>query len=196
MLSDRLNRNLVAQATRDPLTGLFNRRAFEEIAFREISGAARTGMSLSLLMFDLDQFKQINDRYGHAAGDAVLNTVVATLRNCLRDEDFLCRWGGDEFFALLPRAKREQAQNVAERVLTSFEALNFSIEEQPIEIAVSIGIVTHEGSSKDIASLVLLADAALYQAKEAGRKRFAFARVGNAVNGSRQPGTPDCPSRA
>lgn len=189
MLSDRLNRTLVVQAMRDPLTDLFNRRAFEEIAFREMSGAARTGMGISLLLFDIDYFKQVNDHYGHATGDAVIVAVARTLRGCLRDEDFLGRWGGDEFLALLPRARREQAQNVAERVLQSFEEFSFPLDGKSIQVAVSIGIVTNEGGAKDIPALIKLADGALYQAKASGRKQFAFAQVGNALNGSPQPGT-------
>jgi diguanylate cyclase (GGDEF)-like protein len=196
MLSDRLNRDLVVQAMRDPLTDLFNRRAFEEIAFREMSGAARTGVGLSLLMFDIDRFKQVNDRYGHAAGDTVLNAVASTLRACLRDEDFLCRWGGDEFIALLPRAGREQAQNVAARILESFEALNFTIAGHPLEIAVSIGGVTSDSGEKDFLSLVELADSALYRAKQMGRKCFALAPEGHSPEDYPQPGTTDCPSQA
>lgn len=175
MISDRLNRDLLVQAMRDPLTHLFNRRAFEEIAFREISGASRTGSGLALLMIDLDQFKQVNDRYGHTAGDEVLIAVAATLRESLRDEDFLCRWGGDEFLALLPRAHGEQARQVAERILQSFSTLNFALGEDPIDIAVSIGIVANENGAKDLSALIAQADTALYQAKKTGRRRFAFA---------------------
>ena len=175
MVSDRLNRDLLVQAMRDPLTHLFNRRAFEEIAFREISGAARTGAGLALLMIDLDQFKQVNDRFGHTTGDEVLITVASTLRNSLRDEDFLCRWGGDEFLALLPRARHEQAQIVAERILHSFANLNLTLGDETLDIAVSIGIVTNEVGSRDLASLIALADSALYEAKKTGRRRFAFA---------------------
>jgi diguanylate cyclase (GGDEF)-like protein len=196
MLSERLNRTLVAQAMRDPLTALFNRRAFEEIAFREMSGAARTGLGLSLLMFDIDRFKLVNDQYGHATGDAVLIAVTKTLRDSLRDEDFLCRWGGDEFFALLPRAKREQAQHVAERVLQAFEDFSFPLEGKSIQIAVSIGIATNEGDAKDIPSLIKLADAALYRAKAAGRGRFAFAQEDNSLEDNTEPDISDCPSEA
>ncbi len=174
MVSERLNRNLVVQALRDPLTGLYNRRAFEEIAFREISGASRTGLGLSVAIFDIDHFKQINDRHGHVAGDAVLSAVAATLRHNLRDEDFVCRWGGDEFCALLPRAKREQARKVAERILQAVAELDISFEERTMKVAVSIGVVTDEGRAKDVSELVGRADAALYRAKAAGRKRIAF----------------------
>jgi diguanylate cyclase (GGDEF)-like protein len=175
MVSERLNRELVVKALRDPLTGLYNRRALEEIAFREISGAARTGLGLSVMLLDIDRFKQVNDKYGHAAGDAVLKTVSATLRRTLRDEDFLCRWGGDEFCALLPRAKREQAQTAAARVLQAFEELSFTFEGKAIKITISMGIMTEENRAKDFSSLVAQADAALYRAKKSGRRRFVFA---------------------
>jgi diguanylate cyclase (GGDEF)-like protein len=175
MVSERLNRYLVIQAMHDPLTGLYNRRAFEEIAFREISGAARAGLGISVMVFDIDHFKQVNDKHGHTVGDAVLNTAAATLRQTLRDEDFLCRWGGDEFCALLPRARREQAQHAAERILQAFHELNFSLHEKSIPIAISIGIVTAESHSRNLSLLIERADAALYRAKEAGRNQFAFA---------------------
>jgi diguanylate cyclase (GGDEF)-like protein len=179
MLSERLNRALVIQAMRDPLTNIYNRRAFEEIAFREISGASRSGLHLSLLMFDLDHFKEINDEHGHLTGDAVLRAVSAVLRDGLRDEDFLCRWGGDEFCALLPRAKAEQAEVVARRVLQAFEDFAFPREGKAIKLSVSIGIVSDEGQARNLSDLVLRADAALYQAKDAGRKRFALAPPGS-----------------
>jgi diguanylate cyclase (GGDEF)-like protein len=175
MVSERLNRELIVQAMRDSLTGLYNRRAFEEIAFREIAGASRTGAPVSVLVLDVDHFKRVNDEHGHTAGDAVLKAVSDALRDGLRTEDFLCRWGGDEFCAMLPRAGRDQAQNVAERVLKTFESFDFQFAEKSIQVTLSIGIMTDEGHAKDLSLLVQLADAALYQAKQAGRNRFAFA---------------------
>jgi len=175
MLSERLNRALVIQAMRDPLTGVYNRRAFEEIAFHELSGAARSGLPLSLLLFDLDRFKDINDEYGHVVGDAVLRAAAGVLRGGLRDEDFLCRWGGDEFCALLPRATAEQAETVARRVLRAYEEIAFPHEGKTIEITVSIGIVSDQGKARSLSELVSRADAALYQAKDAGRNRYALA---------------------
>jgi len=175
MVSERLNRNLVIQAMCDSLTGLYNRRAFEEISFREISGASRSGLGLSLLLFDIDHFKRINDKFGHVAGDTVIQTVATTLRHSLRDEDFLCRYGGDEFCALLPRAQREHAENVAERVLQTFRELDFRLEGKAVEISVSIGITTDETCTMDLSSLITQADKALYRSKKAGRKGFSFA---------------------
>lgn len=175
MLTERLNRALVIQAMLDPLTNIYNRRAFEEIAFRELSGASRSGLQLSLVMFDLDHFKEINDAYGHLAGDAVLRTAAGLLRDSLRDEDFLCRWGGDEFCALLPRAKLEQAEAVARRVLQAFEEFTFSHGGNRLRMSVSIGIASDGSQARNLSDLVLRADTALYQAKIAGRNRFATA---------------------
>ncbi|MDR3726289.1 MAG: GGDEF domain-containing protein [Terracidiphilus sp.] len=175
MVSERLNRDLVVQAMHDPLTGRLNRRALEEIAFREVSGIARSGQALSVVMFDIDHFKLINDKHGHAAGDAVLSGVAAILRRSLRDEDFLSRWGGDEFCALLPRARREQAENVAERARLAVEESDFQVDGKSLKTTLSAGIATDNGAGEDFSALVKLADDALYRAKDAGRNRFASA---------------------
>jgi diguanylate cyclase (GGDEF)-like protein len=179
MMSERLNRELTIQAMRDPLTGLYNRRAFEEIGFREIAGASRTGLPVSVMVFDLDHFKAVNDKHGHSAGDALLKTVANALRSSLRNEDLLCCWGGDEFCALLPRANRDQARIVAERILRSIGGLTFSHQGKEISIEISIGIMSEEDHLRSLASLVDLADAALYRAKQEGRKRLAFAQQEN-----------------
>jgi len=179
MVSERLNLDLVLQAMRDPLTGLYNRRAFEEIAFREMSGTSRTRLPFSVLIFDLNRFKHVNDRFGHAAGDAVLCDAAARLRASLRDEDYLGRWGGDEFCALLPRATKEQTQFVAQRVLQAFDELLFSAGGKTMKISVSIGAATYEGAGKDFFSVVKRADDAMYRAKKANRRGSAFAQDGD-----------------
>jgi diguanylate cyclase (GGDEF)-like protein len=179
MMSERLVRELTVQAMHDPLTGLYNRRAFEEIGFREIAGASRTGLPISVMVFDLDHFKAVNDKYGHSTGDALLKAVANALSSSLRDEDVLCRWGGDEFCALLPRANRDQARIVAERIMRSIGALTFSSDGKEIGIEVSIGITSDEDHLRSLASLVDLADAALYRAKQEGRKRLTFAEEEN-----------------
>lgn len=175
MVSERLSHDLLAQALRDPLTGLYNRRAFEDVAFRELSGAVRTGLGLTLVVFDIDRLKHINDTYGHHAGDAVLLVAARTLRAGLRDEDFLCRWGGDEFCALLPRADRDQAQTAIKRIHQAFVDLDFKYEGTSIEVTISTGIVTDNKQTREVSTLLKQADAALYRAKEAGRNRFAVA---------------------
>lgn len=175
MVSERLNRDLVVQAMRDPLTGLYNRRAFEEIAFRELSGAARTGLDLALIVLDLDHLKQINDQYGHPAGDAAIVAASAALRESLRDEDFLCRWGGDEFCALLPRVRREHAEAVMERVQQCLREVDFKVDGQAVDLTVSSGVVTGEGGTLELSALLKRADDALYRAKQAGRNRSELA---------------------
>ena len=126
-------------------------------------------------MLDIDRFKQFNDRLGHLGGDAVLVATAATLRRSLRDEDYLCRWGGDEFCAMLPRARSEQAQVAVKRILKMFEELDFSIEGRPIRIEISVGMVTDEGTAKSFGSLVRQADKAMYRAKQADQNGYAFA---------------------
>jgi diguanylate cyclase (GGDEF)-like protein len=173
-LSERLNYALIDQAMHDPLTGAYNRRAFEVAAFREISGALRSGSPLSLLVIDLDGFKEINDLYGHDAGDDVLRASADVLRKSLRDEDLLCRWGGDEFCVLLPRAQRRQAEAAAQRLLKAFENSPFSIARTPVRLSVSIGIAQHKPEEHTLSPLFTRADAALYHVKENGGNAFAF----------------------
>ena len=175
IVGERLNRDLKVQATHDPLTGLYNRRAFEEIAVHEISGCERTGSPLAIAMFDIDHFKQINDQFGHSAGDSVLKAAAEVLTHSMRDEDFLCRWGGEEFCALLPRASREQVQEVAQRVLQAFRDADIQVRGKKIPITVSIGVASSDGASRPFLGLVEAADAALYRVKQNGRNGFAYA---------------------
>ncbi len=173
-LSDRLNHTLLEQAMHDPLTGAFNRRAFETAAFREISGALRSGLPLSLLVIDVDHFKRINDLYGHDAGDDLLRACADMLRGTLRDEDLLCRWGGDEFCALLPRAQRHQAEAAAQRLLSAFAMAHFSYARTPIKVTVSIGIADYRPGEVSLSPMFMRADSALYRIKEQGRNGYAF----------------------
>lgn len=175
MLSERLNRTMTEQAMRDPLTQLYNRRAFEELAFREISGAARSKAALSFLIFDLDKFKSINDQYGHTAGDEILRSSAILLREGLRDEDFLARWGGDEFCAILPRTGPAQAEAVAVRILSAFSHHTFPCAHKKISVTLCVGISLLENGERDLHALFARADAALYRAKTSGRNTFEFA---------------------
>ena len=172
VVGERVHRDLKVQAMHDSLTGLYNRRAFEEISVHELSGAERTNSSLSLLMIDLDRFKLINDAHGHLGGDQVLKQSAQVLSRSLREEDFLCRWGGEEFCALLPRATREQAGEIAERALREFAAADWRVHGMPVSVTVSIGVATVQGGQSAFADLVELADAALYRAKEKGRNGY------------------------
>ena len=175
VVGERVHRDLKVQAMHDSLTGLYNRRAFEEIAFHELSGAERTDTGLSLLMIDIDHFKLINDEHGHLGGDQVLKQSAEVLTRSLREEDFLCRWGGEEFCALLPRATRDQAGEIADRALRAFAAADMRVHGRPVSITVSIGITTLHGERCEFGALVAAADAALYRAKAQGRNNCVHA---------------------
>lgn len=165
----------------DPLTGIHNRRSFIALCEQELLKTSRSGEVFSLMMFDLDHFKEINDRYGHRTGDAVLCAVVEKLRNSVRNIDIVGRWGGEEFVALLPKADAEAAMIVAHRLryhvdsiaLPSPRSHNASARHD-ITITVSIGVATYFGHDATITILDLLhqCDSAMYQAKADGRDRI------------------------
>jgi len=162
----RLEEDLRAQANTDPLTGINNRRYFLEQLQQEIQRARRYGNQLSMLLIDLDNFKQINDRFGHAAGDQVLQRAVALLAAGLRSPDILARFGGDEFAALLPETDLETARQVAQRLCD--DAANTPVMEDGSggTFSFSIGVTM---LADEEGALIRDADAALYDAKAAGR---------------------------
>ena len=178
MTAERLQNDLDNQANRDSLTGALNRRAFGLIAAKEVTRARRHGKPLSVLMIDLDKFKQVNDRLGHYGGDTMLCRFVATAQRILRGDDVLCRFGGEEFVALLPDTSAEQARLAAERLRIAFSAESATVvvadAPQPFPVTVSIGIGELAPGEK-IESLLRRADAALYYAKERGRNRCEHA---------------------
>ena len=159
-------------ALTDPLTGAFNRRTFLELAEKEIARTRRARGSLSLIMLDLDHFKQMNDRNGHLAGDEVLKGVVAITLTCLRKEDFLVRYGGEEFCILLPSVAIDRAAVMAERIREAVEQARFSFKGRALSVTISIGVTTlsMEGN-ENVDTVVNRADEALYAAKKAGRNR-------------------------
>ena len=159
--NDRLQEELNHHATHDPLTGALNRRAFALLAEKQAAQAARTGRPLAVLMMDLDHFKRINDTLGHSGGDATLCRFVAVAGDVLRAEDVLCRFGGEEFVALLPHAEAAQAVAAAERLRLAFTATGATV---------SIGVASLR-PGEDLEDLLRRADAALYDAKRAGRDR-------------------------
>jgi diguanylate cyclase (GGDEF)-like protein len=159
-------------ATRDPLTGLYNRRMFNELANAALSRARRTQASVSLLALDLDRFKRVNDAYGHLTGDQVLTTFAKVLGNTLRKEDLVARYGGEEFVALLPDTTQSAAVRLAERVRTSLAKMTIRSAGHHVHITVSIGLVSERGSQlPSLKALLSSADEALYAAKELGRNR-------------------------
>jgi len=159
----------------DPLTGTFNRRTFQELAEKEISRARRTKAPLSMIMFDLDQFKRINDQHGHLTGDDVLKKFAAIVQESLRREDLLVRYGGEEFCVLLPDVSVERAFQLAERILDVVGGTPFHArknDKRLFAVTVSAGVAgLREEDGNDIAGLVGRSDDALYTAKATGRNR-------------------------
>ena len=163
-------------ATHDALTGLFNRRAAAERLVLERARAERLRTPLSVLMLDIDHFKRINDRWGHAAGDGVLVALADALRHQLRASDLGVRHGGEEFLVILPGDSAAQAFEAAERIRGEVAKLAVPLDGDTASITVSIGIATFDGS-ESAEQLVARADAALYRAKQAGRDRSVLAEA-------------------
>ncbi|WP_263384223.1 GGDEF domain-containing protein [Granulicella arctica] len=160
-------------STRDGLTSLFNRTYFMDRLRREMAQAVRHHMPLSLLMVDTDNFKQINDRYGHTAGDHVLQSLAHTCTLLLREGDVLARYGGEEFVLLLPATSEDGAWQVAEKLRSALEAMRVTLIdlEEPMSITVSIGLSGRQGQDDTADALFGRADRALYRAKLAGKNR-------------------------
>ena len=167
-----LNHDLVRLATRDSLTGALNRASFLAAGREELSRCERQGGAFSIVLFDVDHFKQINDQYGHAAGDAVLIELVRTLSRSLRGYDHLARLGGEEFAVLLPELDGSSAARVAERARQSLNAAAVEVNGETLRMRVSGGISSYPADGRTITDLLNAADAVLYRAKEAGRNRI------------------------
>lgn len=165
---------LERQARTDPLTGAMNRLALAESIARELARAQRSQRPLSVLMFDLDFFKQLNDRLGHQAGDAALKKVTAATLHHLRASDLLARYGGEEFVALLPDTGKDHSLHTAERLRQRIESLGIP-RGDGAALTASFGVATFPADGDDFDSLVARADTALYAAKQAGRNRVVAA---------------------
>lgn len=164
-------------AKTDSLTGLHNRRSFMDIAEKELSRTTRYGDPLAVMMIDIDHFKAINDTHGHRVGDSVLTAFGTLCQQTLRPFDTIGRLGGEEFAILLPRANRDQAMGVGERVRQAIERAHFAQERGvPLHITVSIGVAEICGAMTNIDTLLNQADTALYEAKHAGRNRVCAYR--------------------
>lgn len=155
----------------DPLTGLYNRRRFEDLMATEMQMSLRHGDTNSLLIIDIDHFKKVNDRYGHPAGDKVLEQVAKVLQGKLRKTDILCRIGGEEFVALCKRATKTAAMEIGEKLRLAIEALHVSFGKDDIGVTISVGIATvNDGNIDHTAdNLYRQADIAVYRSKEKGR---------------------------
>ncbi|WP_286239612.1 diguanylate cyclase [Neptuniibacter halophilus] len=167
---------LLELASTDPLTRVMNRRAFEDQAVLEIERALRYGREFSLILLDIDHFKQINDQYGHHFGDRVLVSIARLLESCLRNIDSLCRHGGEEFVLLLPETNTHAAMELAERLRSEIEAFKINENGETVHLTASFGVTTWRRSEVDIQPAVKRADRAMYQAKEEGRNRVQLAQ--------------------
>ncbi len=161
---------LLAEARTDALTGLKNRRAFNEELNRQFAQRQRQGIVFSLLLIDLDQFRQVNDTHGHPAGDLVLQTVADLLTKTLREMDLVYRYGGDEFAVICPGSRLREAATAAERIRQAVERTPVQLGDGSNSLTLSVG-VAEVGGSEIADGLLQRTDEALYAAKHAGRNR-------------------------
>lgn len=169
------NRQLEDQALHDDLTGLRNRAGLRDILYEAVQHAHQNRQPLCLMFLDIDHFKPVNDTYGHAMGDEILQRFARTLKGMVRSEDTLVRWGGEEFLLLCPNTSIEQARRLAEKLRTSVEYDSWPHEQT---LTCSFGVAANSGG--DPRTLIEQADKALYRAKESGRNQVAVADSGAA----------------
>lgn len=175
-LDEDFQRQMFESASRDALTQVYNKRFFMEQLASEHAYAARHGSDLSLLMFDIDHFKSINDTHGHLAGDYVLAELTRVLMPAIRSEDIVARYGGEEFVVLSRTTGSDAAKHLAERLRKSVEQHQFCFTDKIIRVTVSIGISFMPAPEiRSAEDMIALADKALYEAKNGGRNRVVSA---------------------
>ncbi|MCP4140616.1 MAG: diguanylate cyclase [Chloroflexi bacterium] len=163
------------QAITDPLTGIFNRRYFFELSERELKRSKRYGHPLSVIIFDIDHFKRVNDTYGHAVGDQALCKLTNETRLALREIDVFARYGGEEFIILLPETRLKQAHLMAERIrMMCVGTAPLAVGSSVVSITLSFGVASLDDEELSLDDLILRADTALYEAKTTGRNRVAI----------------------
>ena len=170
MTTEHLQQDLKRQATIDPLTGTYNRRAFYSLAGHAFARQRRDGDDLSLICLDLDHFKKVNDAWGHSVGDQVLKAVVDVISESKREQDILARFGGEEFIILMPSTPQKDAARLAERIRHSIEQTPIHTGTQALSLTVSLGVASiDKKAAPSIDTLIANADKALYLAKQGGR---------------------------
>ena len=168
------HKTLRRMAITDPLTRLYNRRHMVERADKDIRGNGAEDAGLAFMLMDVDHFKQVNDRYGHDGGDRVLSEISRLLKQALRDEDYVGRWGGEEFLAVLPNADSQQALHIAERVRRTVAEHDWHQHGLDAPVTLCIGISQHR-PGEQLGDSISRADTALYVGKRGGRNRVEFA---------------------
>ena len=168
-------KQLEMQATTDGLTQLYNYRSFMQSIVNEVERSIRYDLKFTLLVIDVDYFKQVNDTHGHLAGDKVLIHVASAIKKNTRNVDIVCRYGGEEFTVILVETSLQDGLMTAERIRENIENMNTTYKENIINITVSIGAVEFPNSSRKSESLINEADKALYEAKSKGRNRIVSA---------------------
>jgi diguanylate cyclase (GGDEF)-like protein/PAS domain S-box-containing protein len=168
---EALQSQMREQSIRDPLTGLFNRRFLKETLDGEQARALRRNYSISILMIDVDLFKQINDENGHEAGDTVLVALSDFLLSMIRQGDIVCRYGGDEFLVVLPGIGLEDVRYRAEALCQGFDAMFVKFAELELHATISIGVAVYPQQAGSLNEVIQAADSAMYEAKRAGRNR-------------------------
>ncbi len=170
-------RQMFESASRDALTQIYNKRFFVERLQSEFAFAQRHSAPLSLIIFDIDHFKKVNDTYGHLAGDYVLAELAKVITPSIRSEDVFARYGGEEFVIMSRSTDPPSAAVVSERIRAAIDAYDFVYEGQKLPVTISVGLASMpHGSIKEPADLVAQADRALYEAKDAGRNRVVIAK--------------------
>lgn len=169
------NRRLRRMSVTDPLTGTYNREFMQQRLPVELAAADQKNQPLSLAMIDVDHFKQVNDQYGHTVGDHVLVAVADRLRSAIRGDDFLIRYGGEEFMVLLPNADAARALEVGERMRLRLADSPIAVDGVDVEVRISVGVAQYHGAQEPADTLIRRADTALYSAKGRGRNRVEIA---------------------
>jgi len=171
---EKLTNLLRKLASTDPLTGLWNRRHLLTIGFQEFNRACRYKRSLSVLIVDMDNFKKINDEYGHTMGDEILKGVAKSIVGSLREADYCGRFGGEEFVTLLPETDSAGAMRVAERLRQGVEQITIGIGEEQVQMTVTVGVASYQLDDSSIEVIIQRANQALYHAKSQGYNRVVL----------------------
>ena len=179
-----------ALARTDGLTGLINRRHFLELAEHECAVARRYGLPLSVMLFDIDGFKKINDSLGHLAGDEILKNVARRAGEQLRSADVLARYGGEEFIVLVPESSSKSATVVAERIREAIAEKDIQTSARTVAVTISAGVAAIQSNSDTLESLIRRADQALYEAKGKGRNRTVVHHGSGCTAEAAEPAVP------